>query len=61
MALVKIKKQKAQKKCVIKRKLKFENYKKCLEATQRENETEESETLIFITVLLGVKLITSNQ
>ena len=26
------------KKCVIKRKLKFENYKNCLEATQLENE-----------------------
>ena len=33
MAAVKIKKQKAQKK----RKLKFENYKNCLEATQLEN------------------------
>ena len=27
----------ATKKCVIKRKLKFENYKSCLEATQLEN------------------------
>ena len=35
--LVKIKKQKTQKKCVIKRKLKFENCKSCLEATQCEN------------------------
>ena len=35
MTVVKIKKQKAQK-CVIKRKLKFENYKNCLEATQLE-------------------------
>ena len=35
--VMKIKKQKAQKKCVIKRKLKFENYKNCLEANQREN------------------------
>ena len=34
--VVKIKKQKAQK-SVIKRKLKFENYKNCLEATQLEN------------------------
>ena len=31
--VVKIKKQKNTKKCVIKRKLKYENYKKCLEAT----------------------------
>ena len=31
------KKAKDTKKCVIKRKLKFENYKNCLEATQLEN------------------------
>ena len=31
------KKGKDAKKCVIKRKLKFENYKSCLEATQLEN------------------------
>ena len=31
------KKAKGTKKCVIKRKLKFENYKSCLEATQLEN------------------------
>ena len=36
MMLLKIKKQDT-KKCVIKRKLKFENCKNCLEATQREN------------------------
>ena len=36
--MIKIKKQKAQKKCVIKRKLKFENYENCLEETQTENE-----------------------
>ena len=34
---MKIKKQKTQKKCVIKRKTKFENYKNCLESTQLEN------------------------
>ena len=34
--VVKIKKQKA-KKSVMKRKLKFENYKNCFEATQLEN------------------------
>ena len=33
----KIKKQKAQKKCDIKRKLKFEDYKNYLEAAQIEN------------------------
>ena len=31
------KKAKGPKKCVIKRKLKFENYKNCLEATQLDN------------------------
>ena len=33
------KKAKSTKKCFIKRKLKFENYKNCSEATQLENET----------------------
>ena len=36
MMVVKIKKQKARK-SVIKRKLKFENYKHCIEATKPEN------------------------
>ena len=35
--VVKDKKEKGKKKCVIKRKLKFENYKNCLEATHLEN------------------------
>ena len=35
--LVKVKKAKGTKKYVIKRKLKFENYKNCLEATQLDN------------------------
>ena len=37
MTVVKIKKAKGTKKCVVKRKLKFESYKNCLEATQLEN------------------------
>ena len=37
MEAVKIKKAKTLKKCVIKRTLKFENYKNCLEVTQLEN------------------------
>ena len=41
--VVKIKKQKTQK-CVIKIKLKFENYKNCLEATQLENKINYLET-----------------
>ena len=34
MMVVKIKKQNTQKKCVIKRKLKFETYENCLKAAQ---------------------------
>ena len=37
MIAVKIKKTKGTKKCIIKRKLKFENHKNCWEATQLEN------------------------
>ena len=37
MTAVKINRQKGTTKCVIKRKLKFENYKNCSEATQLEN------------------------
>ena len=37
MTIVKIKKSKGTKKRIIKRKLKFENYKNCVEATQLEN------------------------
>ena len=39
MTVVKIKKAKGRKTSVIKRKLKVENYKNCLEATQLENKT----------------------
>ena len=47
MTVVKVKKAKGTKKCVIRRKLKFENYKNCLEATQLDNKIyylEENET-----------------
>ena len=37
------KKAKGTKKCVIKRKIKSENYKNCLEATQTENKTNHLE------------------
>ena len=37
------KKAKGTKKCVIKRKLKFENYQNCLEVTQLENKTNHLE------------------
>ena len=45
MSVVKIKKQKAQKKCVIKRKLKYGNYKNCLEATKLENKINHLEKI----------------
>ena len=32
--------------CIVKRKLKFKNYKKCLEATQLENKTNHLEKII---------------
>ena len=38
MRAVKVKKTKGIKRCVLKRKLKFENYKNCLKVTQIENE-----------------------
>ena len=44
MTVVKIKKQKAQR-SVIKRKLKFENYENCLEATQLENKINHLEKI----------------
>ena len=34
MTKMKVKQQKVQKKCMTKRKLKFDDYKNCLEATQ---------------------------
>ena len=40
MALAKIKKARGTKKCVTKRKLKFENYKNFLEATKLENKAK---------------------
>ena len=40
---MKIKKAKRTKKCVIKRKLKFEDYINCLEATQLENKIKQLE------------------
>ena len=37
---MKIKKAKGTKKCVIKRKIKFENYRNCLEAIQLDDKTK---------------------
>ena len=47
MMVVKIKKQKAQK-CVIKRKLKFEDYKNYVEATQIENKINHQEKKMYV-------------
>ena len=46
------KKAKGTKKCVIKRKLKFENYKNCLEATQLDNKIKYLEKHILIQIVL---------
>ena len=43
MTMMKMKTQKTQKKCVTKQKLKFENYKNCLEATLIENKINQLE------------------
>ena len=48
-AIMEIKKQKAQKKCVIKRKLKFEDYQNCLEAAQMANKINHVEKNKFDT------------
>ena len=40
--MMKTKKQKTQKKCVIKRQLKFQDYKNCLEAPQIQNKINRS-------------------
>ena len=41
------KKTKGTKKCVIKQKIKFEDYENCLEANQLKNETNHSEKKIY--------------
>ena len=46
--MIKIKKAKGTKKCVIKRKLKFQDYKNCLKAAQMENEINHQEKIILI-------------
>ena len=44
MMVVKIKKAKGTENCVIKKKLKFENYKNCSDATQVDNKINYLET-----------------
>ena len=44
---MKIKKSKRHKKCAIKRKVKFQDYKNCLEAAQIENKVKQLEKTII--------------
>ena len=46
MTVLKKKQQKAQKKCGVKRKFKFQNYKNCLEAAQTKNKINSLEKKI---------------
>ena len=50
--VVKIKKQNAQKKCIIKRKLKFETYKNCLAASQLDNEINYIQKMKLMKIVL---------
>ena len=50
-----IKRQKVQKKCVVKIKLKFEDYKNCLEAAQIETKTNHLEKNKIDAVLKKIK------
>ena len=52
------KKPKGTKKCVIKRKLKYENYKNCLKATQLENKINHLEK--YKTYIDSIKKIIKN-
>ena len=62
--VVKIKKAKYTKNCVIKRKLEFKNYKNCKEATKLENKInrlEKNETDIDNEFITNNKLILKTQ
>ena len=54
------KKVKGTKKCVIKRKLKFENYNNCLEAAQLENKANHLEKKIHIDTLKKKKILNNS-
>ena len=54
MTLVRLKKQKAKKMCVIKRKLQFRNYENCLEAAQLDNKTNHLEKKLTSIILQKV-------
>ena len=53
------KEAKSTNKCVIKRKLKFEDFKHCLEATQVKNKIDQLEKIILIWIFLE-KIIKSS-
>ena len=55
------KKAKGTKICVIKRKLKFKNYKKCLEATQLENKISHLENNMKVIQIVLKKIIKNLQ
>ena len=63
--VVKIKKQKAHKKCVIKGNLKFGNYKNCLAATRLENKINHIENIknniVLKRIIKNYKLILPTQ
>ena len=52
MMVAKIQKQKTQKRCVMKRNLKFENYKKFLEATKLDNKIIYKQKIKLILIVL---------
>ena len=52
MMVVKIKKQKTQKKCAIKQNLKFKDYKRCLEANQTENKINLKKRIILKSIII---------
>ena len=49
---MKVKKQKRTKKCVIKRRLKFQDYKSTLEAAQTENKVNHLKRITLIQIVL---------
>ena len=52
MMVAKIQKQKTQKRCVMKRNLKFENYKNFLEATKLDNKIIYKQKIKLILIVL---------
>ena len=57
--VIKIKRQNAQKKCVIKKIIKLKDYKTCLKATQLENKTKQVEKIRLIPKVLEKTIMNS--